>query len=61
LENWHSDSQRKVQFTLSEGKKKKGDDVEGEDDDDVVKPVSQDRVTVTLCTGELFLCSQTYI
>ncbi len=34
-ENWHSDRQKKVQLTLSQGKKK-GDEVEDEDDDDVV-------------------------
>jgi hypothetical protein len=31
-ENWHSDGQKKVQLTLSQGKKKKkGDGVEDED------------------------------
>ncbi len=48
--------------TLSQGKKKKGDEVaddEDEDDDDAVKTsVSQDQVTATLCTEELFLSTQ---
>ncbi len=57
--DWHSDGPRKVQLTFSRGKKKKGDKVKDEDDDDVVRTsVSQDRVTVTLCTEELFLCTQ---
>jgi hypothetical protein len=44
--------------TLSWGKKK-GDKVEDEDDDDEVGTiVSQDRVTATLCTEELFLITQ---
>jgi hypothetical protein len=34
MENWHSDSEKKVQLTLSQGKKKKGDEVKDEDDDD---------------------------
>jgi hypothetical protein len=33
LENWHSDKLTKVQLTLSQGKKKKGDKVA--DDEDV--------------------------
>ncbi len=34
---------------------KKGDDVTVDDDDDAVRSsVSQDRVTVTLCTGQFF-------
>jgi hypothetical protein len=64
LDNWHCDSKRKVQLTLYQGKKKKRDEVEVEDeDDDVVRIcVSQDRVTETLCTEELFLCIQyTYL
>ncbi len=56
LGNRHSDGHKKVQLTLS---KKKGDDVEYEKDDDVVRTsASQDRVTATLCTEELFLCTQ---
>jgi hypothetical protein len=52
-------AKKKVQLTLSRGKKKKGDEVEDEDDEDVVRiSVSQDRVTVTLCNVELFLCAQ---
>jgi hypothetical protein len=60
LENWHSDGPKKVQLTFSQGKKKKGDEVEDEDDDDDVvrTSVSQDRVTATLCTEELFLYTQ---
>jgi hypothetical protein len=59
LENWHSDDPKKVQLTFSQGKKKKGDEVEDEDDDDVMRTsVSQGRVTVTLCTEKLFLYTQ---
>jgi hypothetical protein len=48
-----------VQLTLSQGKKKKGDEVDDEDNDDVVSTgVSQDRVTPTLCTEELFPCTK---
>jgi hypothetical protein len=43
LENWHSDSLKKVQLTLSLGKMKKGDEVNDDEDDDVVRTsVSQD-------------------
>jgi hypothetical protein len=59
LKNWHGDSQKKVQLTLSRGKKKKGDEVEDEVDDDVMRTsVSQDIVTAILCTEELFLSTQ---
>jgi hypothetical protein len=38
---------------------KKGDDVAVDDDDDAVRTsVSQDQVTVTLCTEEFFLRTQ---
>jgi hypothetical protein len=50
-----------VQSTYSsQGKKKKGDAVADDDNDDnaVRTSVSQDRVTVTLCTKELFLSTQ---
>jgi hypothetical protein len=36
LENCHSDSLEKVKLTLSQGKKKKGDEVDDGDDDDAV-------------------------
>jgi hypothetical protein len=37
LENWHSDSLKKVQLTLLQGEKKKGHEVtDDEDDDDAV-------------------------
>jgi hypothetical protein len=36
LENWHSDSLKKVQLNLSQGKKKNEDEVT-EDTDDVVR------------------------
>jgi hypothetical protein len=39
LENWHSDSQKKVKFTLSWVKKNKGDEVEDKEDDDVVRTI----------------------
>ncbi len=59
MKNWHGDSQKKVQLTLSRGKKKKGDEVEDEVDDDVMRTsVSQDIVTAILCTEELFLSTQ---
>jgi hypothetical protein len=38
---------------------KKGDEVADDEDDDAVRTsVSQDRVTATLCTEELFLITQ---
>ncbi len=51
---------RKGQLTLSQCKIKKGYVVAvDDDDDDVVRScVSQDRVTATLCTEELFLRAQ---
>jgi hypothetical protein len=59
LENWHSDSLKKVQLTLSQGKKKKGENVADDEDDDAVRnSVSQDQVTATLCIEELFLSPQ---
>ncbi len=49
--NWHSDSQKKVKLTLSQFKKKKGDEIEDDDGDDVVRTrMSQDGVTATLWT-----------
>jgi hypothetical protein len=49
-ENWHSDSLKNVQLTLSQGKKKKGDEVADDDNDDVVRTSeSQDGLTATLC------------
>jgi hypothetical protein len=58
-ENWHSDSLKKAQLTPSQGKTKKGDDVAADKDDDVVRTsVSQEWVTATLCTEELFLSTQ---
>ncbi len=55
-ENQLSDSLKKVQLTLSQGKKKKGDEVDDDegDDDAVRTSLSQDQVTVTLCTEEFF-------
>ncbi len=48
---------QKVQLTLSQGKKKRGDGVD--DEDDVVRiSWSQDRVIETLCTEGLFHCTQ---
>jgi hypothetical protein len=59
VENWHGDDLKKAQLTLSHGKKKEGNEVEDDYDDDVVRTsVSQDRVTAALCTEELFLCTQ---
>ncbi len=59
-ENQLSDSLKKVQLTLSQGKKKKGDEVDDDEgDDDAVKTsFSQDQVTATLCTEELFFSIQ---
>jgi hypothetical protein len=52
--NRHSDSLKKDN-TLTQGKMKKEDDVADYDKYDAVRTsVSQDRVTVTLCTEELF-------
>jgi hypothetical protein len=46
-------AQRKLQLTPSEGKKKKGNEVEDEDDHDVVRTsLSQERATATLCIEE---------
>ncbi len=57
-DNWHIDSQEKVQLTLSQGKKK-GDEVKDEDDDDAERTsVSQDRVTAKLYSEELFPWTQ---
>jgi hypothetical protein len=42
----------KRKFNLLFVQKKKGDDVEDEDDDVVRTSVSQNRVTETLCTEE---------
>jgi hypothetical protein len=48
-----------VQSTLSQDKKKKGDEVADDEDDDAVRTsMSQDRVTATLCTEELFVSPQ---
>ncbi len=47
--NRHSDSLKKGQLTLSQGRMKMGDDV-ADDDDDVVRT----NVTATLCIEELF-------
>jgi hypothetical protein len=51
---------KKIQLTLSQCKKKNGDEVAyDEDDDDAVRTSKlQDRVTGTLCTEELFLSIQ---
>jgi hypothetical protein len=59
--------QLRNQNTLSQGKKKKGDEVEDEDDDVVARTsVSQDRVTATLCNyssalGIYMYCSSPHI
>jgi hypothetical protein len=58
--NWHSDSLKKSQLTLSQRKSKKGDvvvvaDDDDDDDDEVRTSVSLNPVTVPLCTEELFL------
>jgi hypothetical protein len=59
LENWRGACQKKVQLTLSRGKTKKGDEIEDEVDDDMVRTsVSQDIVTAKLCTEELFHSTQ---
>ncbi len=56
--NRNCDGQKKILLSLSQGTKKKADEGEDKDDDDVMSTsVSQDRVTVTLCTEELFLCT----
>ncbi len=58
-ENRHSGGLKKGQLTLSQGKMKKGDDVADYNDDDAVRTsVSQERVTATLRTEELFLRAQ---
>jgi hypothetical protein len=52
-------NRHRAQLTLCHGKMKKGDDVAGYEDEDAVRTsVSQDRVTATLCTEELFLRTQ---
>ncbi len=58
-ENWHRDSLKKVKHTLSQVMSKMGDEVDDEDYEEVERTsVSQDRVTATLCTEELFLSTQ---
>ncbi len=37
MENWHSDSLKKLQLILSQGKMKKGDDVADDEDGDAVR------------------------
>jgi hypothetical protein len=54
IENRHSDSLRKGQLNLFQGKMKKGDDVDDDDDDAMRTSVSHDRMTATLCMEELF-------
>jgi UDP-N-acetyl-D-mannosaminuronate dehydrogenase len=55
-------AKKKVQLTHSQGKKKKRDEVNYEDDDDVVRTsVSQDKVRATQCTEELFPLHSVYI
>jgi hypothetical protein len=59
LENWHSDSLKNILLTLSQGKKKKRDEVADDEYDEAVRTnVSQDRVTVALCIKEVFLSTQ---
>ncbi len=54
VKNRHSASLKKGELILFQGEMEKGDDVA--DDDDVMRTsVSQDSVTATLCTEELFL------
>jgi hypothetical protein len=53
-ENRHSNSLKRGQRSLCQGKVKKGDDVADDEDDVVSTNVSLDRVTVTLCNEELF-------
>ncbi len=53
-QNWLSDSRKKVQLYLSQGKKKKGDKV-ADDEGDYAMRTNEDRVTVHMCTEELFL------
>jgi hypothetical protein len=55
VKNRHNDSLICGQLTLSQGKLMKRSDVAADDDDAVRTSVSQDRVTATLCTEELFL------
>ncbi len=58
-ENWHSDSLKKVKLTFSQGKKKKGNEITVDEDDDALRTsVSQDRVAATLGTEELFFSTQ---
>jgi hypothetical protein len=55
----HSDSLKKGQLTLSQGKMKKEDDAADDEDNDAVRTsVSPDQVTATMCTEELFLSNQ---
>jgi hypothetical protein len=55
LKNRQSDSLEKSQLTLSQGMMKKGDGIVDVDDDDEVRTsASQNHVTATLCTEEIF-------
>jgi hypothetical protein len=59
VKNRQSYSLKKCQLTLSRGKMEKGDDVADDDDGDALRTnVSQDRVTMTMCTVELFLMTR---
>jgi hypothetical protein len=52
-------SLKKVQLSLSQGERGKGDEVANDEDDDAVRTsVSHDQVTVTLFNEELFLSTQ---
>jgi hypothetical protein len=53
--NKHSNSLKKSQLIISQGKFKKGDVVSDADDDEVRTNASQNHVTATLCTEEFFL------
>ncbi len=54
----HSDCLKMGQLTLSQFMVKKGYDVAVDDDDALKTSVSQNRVTATLCTEEVFLRTQ---
>jgi hypothetical protein len=58
LNNRHSDTLKKSQLTLSQGKLKRGDVNDATDDDEVRTTVSQNCVTATHNTVEFFLRTQ---
>ncbi len=59
VKKWHSNSLKKFNLLFLRVRRRKGDKIADDEDDDAVKTsVSQDRVTAVLCAKELFLSTQ---